>query len=272
MRPSQSQSRTPCLDTYVAAVDLGASSGRVLLARHDAAGQTLAVEEIHRFENGFVRRDEHDCWDVDNLVAQISMGLERIVARDIRLSSVGIDTWGVDYVLLDEAGELLGQAVAYRDHRTDGLIDEVAKSVPRDELYARTGIAFMQFNTIYQLVALKRENRIGWRKPKPAADADYPALPAVRRAVLRTLHQCQHQPVAVAQDQGLGLQVDRAARPAGSLVPSCASQGSVIGEWVSSSGARVKVIAPATHDTASAVIAAHRWRTRTRFISSEPGR
>jgi rhamnulokinase len=135
------------MDTFVAAVDLGASSGRVLLARHSAAQETLGIEEIHRFENGFVHRDGHDCWDVDNLVAQINIGLERIVDRGIALASVGVDTWGVDFVLLDAEGRLLGQAVSYRDHRTDGLMDEVAQIIPRGELYARTGIAFMQFNT-----------------------------------------------------------------------------------------------------------------------------
>ena len=80
------------MNTYVAAVDLGASSGRVLLACHDADRGTLAIEEIHRFGNSFVYRDGHDCWDVDDLVAQITLGLERIVARGVTLASVGIDT------------------------------------------------------------------------------------------------------------------------------------------------------------------------------------
>ena len=111
------------MDTFVAAVDLGASSGRVLLACLGAARETLSIEEVHRFDNGFVNRDGHDCWDVDDLVAQINIGLERIVDRGIKLASVGVDTWAVDFVLLDADGNMLGQPVAYRDHRTDGVME-----------------------------------------------------------------------------------------------------------------------------------------------------
>ena len=146
------------MDTFVAAVDLGASSGRVLLACLGTARDSLKIEEIYRFENKFINRGGHDCWDVDDLVAQINAGLEQIVDQGIALASIGIDTWGVDFVLLDADGKLQGEAVAYRDHRTDGIMEEVFKSIPRDTLYERTGIAFMQFNKLYQLVALKREN------------------------------------------------------------------------------------------------------------------
>lgn len=256
------------MDTYVAAVDLGASSGRVLLARHDAAGQTLAVEEIHRFENGFVHRDGHDCWDVDNLVAQINTGLESIVACGVKLSSVGIDTWGVDYVLLDEHGDLLGQAVAYRDHRTDGLIDEVAKIVPRNELYARTGIAFMQFNTIYQLVALKRENPAWLAQARSLL-----LMPDYLHYRLCGVQSCEYTNASTSQLLSLKTNdwdfelIARLGLPTHWFRPLC-QPGSVIGEWVSSSGARVKVIAPATHDTASAVIAAPLADEDSVYISS----
>jgi len=256
------------MDTFVAAVDLGASSGRVLLARHDAVRETLGVEEIHRFENRFEYRDGHDCWDVDNLVAQITTGLELIIDRGISLSSVGVDTWGVDYVLLDEEGRILGQAVAYRDHRTDGLIDEVAKIVPRDELYARTGIAFMQFNTIYQLVALKRENPVWLSRARSLL-----LMPDYLHYRLCGIQSCEYTNASTSQLLSLKTNdwdrdlLKRLDLPAHWFQPLC-QPGSLIGEWVSRSGARVKVIAPATHDTASAVIAAPLEDEDSVYISS----
>jgi rhamnulokinase len=256
------------MDSYVAAVDLGASSGRVLLARHGAAAQTLAIEEMHRFENRFVHRDGHDCWDVENLVAQITLGLERIIERGIPLASVGIDTWGVDFVLLDEEGRLLGQAVAYRDPRTDGVMDEVFKTIPRAELYRRTGIQFMQFNTLYQLVALARENP--------------PWLPRARTLLLMAdyLHyrlsgvkSCEYTNASTSQMLDLETDswdldlLERLGLPAHWFQP-LSQPGSALGEWISRRGSRVKVIAPATHDTASAVIAAPLEDEQAVYISS----
>lgn len=256
------------MELFVAAVDLGASSGRVMLARHDAAQNTLGIEEVHRFKNGFVHRDGHDCWDIDDLVTQINTGLERIVDRGITLTSVGVDTWGVDFVLLDAKGHLLGQAVAYRDHRTDGLMDEVARLIPRAELYARTGIAFMQFNTIYQLVALKRENP-DW-------------LPHAQTLLLTAdyLHyrlcgtkSCEYTNASTSQllslksntwDVDLIKQLGLPRR----WFPPLNQPGSEIGIWTSRSGQNVKVITPATHDTASAVIAAPLQDEHSVYISS----
>ncbi len=256
------------MELFVAAVDLGASNGRVLLARHAATQETLDIEEIHRFENGFVHRDGQDCWDVDNLVAQINAGLEKIIDRGVTLTSVGIDTWGVDFVLLDAQGQLLGQAVAYRDHRTDGLIDDVARVIPRAELYARTGIAFMQFNTIYQLVALKRENP-HWlpRAETLLLTADY------LHYRLCGVKSCEYTNASTSQLLSLESDtwdfelLEKLGLPARWFQP-LSQPGSEIGEWVSRSGQRVKVITPATHDTASAVIAAPLEDEHAVYISS----
>jgi rhamnulokinase len=256
------------MDTYVAAVDLGASSGRVLLARHDAGRETLAIEEIRRFENGFVRRDGKDCWDVDNLVAQINVGLETIIGRGVALASVGIDTWGVDYVLLDAQGALLGNAVSYRDHRTDGVMEEVFASIPRAELYARTGIQFMQFNTLYQLVALRNENPEWLPRARTLlliADYLHYRLCGVR--------SCEYTNASTSQLLALETNswdfdlLQRLGLPARWFQPLC-QPGSAIGEWVSRRGSRVKVIAPATHDTASAVIAVPLHDEHSVYISS----
>ncbi|WP_417067787.1 rhamnulokinase [Niveibacterium terrae] len=254
--------------THVAAVDLGASSGRVLLARHDSERATLEIEEVHRFPNGFLRRDGHDCWDTEDLVAQIEQGLDAIIARGITPASLGVDTWGVDYVLLDQEGRLLGQAVSYRDHRTDGVMDQVLAAVGREELYARTGIQFMQFNTIFQLAALKKENP-DW-------------LPRVKTLLLMPdyLHyrlggglSCEYTNASTTQLLSLKARdwdrplLRKLGVPEQWFLP-LSQPGRTVGEWTAKSGERVKVVLPATHDTASAVVAVPLEDEHSVFISS----
>ena len=133
-------------DITVAAVDLGASGGRVMAGQVNAAGITL--HEVHRFPNEPVTAGGTLYWDVLRLYADVRRGLE-LAARQFPLASAGIDGWGVDYGLLDEAGGLLGNPVHYRDARTEG----VRVPVPAAELYAVTGTQHLPFNTIYQLAA-----------------------------------------------------------------------------------------------------------------------
>ena len=256
------------MDTFVAAVDLGASSGRVLLACLGAARETLSIEEVHRFDNGFVNRDGHDCWDVDDLVEQINVGLEKIVDRGIKLASVGVDTWAVDFVLLDADGKMLGQPVAYRDHRTDGVMDEVFKTIPRERLYERTGIAFLQFNTIYQLVALLRENP-DWlpRARTLLLMPDYLQYRLCGTQSCETTNASTSQLISV-KTQSWDIDLLRSLGiPLHWFLP-LTQPGTVIGEWVSPNGSRVKVITPATHDTASAVLAVPLEDEDSVYISS----
>ena len=256
------------MDTFVAAVDLGASSGRVLLACLGTARDSLKIEEIYRFENKFINRGGHDCWDVDDLVAQINAGLEQIVDQGIALASIGIDTWGVDFVLLDADGKLLGEAVAYRDHRTDGIMEKVFKSIPRDTLYERTGIAFMQFNTLYQLVALKRENP-AWL---PQAQTLL-LMPDYLQYRLCGTKSCEYTNASTSQLLSLKTNswdrdlLDTFDIPLRWFQP-LTQPGTEIGEWVSKFGHRTKVITPATHDTASAVIATPLEDSDSVYISS----
>ena len=139
------------------AIDIGASSGRHILGRRDDDGR-LSLEEVFRFDNTQVERGGHACWDIESLFASVVAGMKACAAKGIIPESVAIDTWGVDYVLLDEALKECSDAVAYRDKRTEGMIEAVAEVVPDTELYGRTGIQKMSFNTIYQLAALKRED------------------------------------------------------------------------------------------------------------------
>ena len=141
---------------YYLAIDIGASSGRHILG-HLENGK-LVLEEMFRFDNLQVHKNGHDCWDMDNLWNGIIGGLKACKDAGKIPTTVGIDTWGVDFVLLDENDNVIGDAVAYRDSRTEGMQDVVNEIIPAKELYARAGIQYQQFNTIYQLTALKREH------------------------------------------------------------------------------------------------------------------
>jgi len=134
----------------VAAVDLGASGGRVMAGLVGASD--VALHEVHRFANQPVTAGGTLYWDILRLLADVRHGLE-LAARQFPLASAGIDSWGVDYGLLDETGALLGNPVHYRDGRTEGVADRILAAVPAGEIYAVTGIQQLPFNTIYQLAA-----------------------------------------------------------------------------------------------------------------------
>jgi rhamnulokinase len=141
-----------------AAIDLGASSGRVIAGW--VGNQRLASEEVHRFANAPVERDGHLRWDLEAIWQQLLFGLEELARRHPGVVSIGIDTWGVDYGLLDRDGQLVDDPIAYRDDRTADAIAEVDARIAPAERYARTGIAHLRFNTIFQLVADRRSGRL----------------------------------------------------------------------------------------------------------------
>ncbi|WP_368297514.1 rhamnulokinase [Cytobacillus firmus] len=136
------------------AVDIGASSGR-LIAGHLEEG-VLKLQEIYRFENKIIQRNNQYCWDVDTLFTEIKKGIHQCGKLGLKPDSIGIDTWAIDFVLLDENDQPLTDAVSYRDPRTAGMMEEVFKKIGKEELYLETGIQFLSFNTIFQLEALKR--------------------------------------------------------------------------------------------------------------------
>jgi rhamnulokinase len=137
----------------VAAVDLGASSGRVMVGR--VAPNELELTEVHRFSNDPVRLPDGLHWDILRLYREVLAGLREATRAADRLVSIGVDSWAVDYGLLDEAGSLLGDPYHYRDERTAGAVGAVHQVVDPAELYARTGLQFLPFNTIYQLAAAR---------------------------------------------------------------------------------------------------------------------
>lgn len=140
---------------YYLAVDIGASSGRHILG--SIVDGKIELSEIHRFENGMNEKNGHLCWDSEELFRQIVLGMKKCKELGKIPESMSIDTWGVDFVLLDGDDNVIGDAVGYRDGRTDGMDESVYKTVPKRELYTRTGIQRAIFNTIYQLEAIKRK-------------------------------------------------------------------------------------------------------------------
>ena len=143
------------MEKYYLAVDIGASSGRHILG-HLENGK-IELEEIYRFENGMDHKDGKLLWNVERLFVEILNGMKKCKELGKLPVSMAIDTWAVDYVLLDEKDQILGDTYGYRDHRTDGMDAEVAKILPEPELYAKTGIQKQIFNTIYQLMAVEKK-------------------------------------------------------------------------------------------------------------------
>ena len=144
------------MDRYYLAVDIGASSGRHMLA--SMKDGKMHLEEVYRFPNGMDDKNGTLCWDVDRLFTEIKNGLKKCKEIGKIPVSMAIDTWGVDYVLLDQDDRILGDTVGYRDSRTEGMDEKVYEVIPQDELYARTGIQKQIFNTVYQLMAVKESH------------------------------------------------------------------------------------------------------------------
>lgn len=141
---------------YFLAIDIGASSGRHILGSVEDG--KMILEEVYRFWNGMDDVDGSLYWDVDRLFSEIIEGMKKCKEVGKIPVSVGIDTWGVDFVLLDEEDHMIGRAVGYRDHRTDGMDEEVFRIIKEDDLYARTGIQKAIYNTIYQLMAIRKQH------------------------------------------------------------------------------------------------------------------
>jgi len=139
----------------ILAFDLGAESGRAFLGRFD--GRRISLDELHRFSNGPVRMRDALVWPFAKLWQEVLGGLAKATATAGPPASVGVETWGVDYGFLDEAGDLMRNPVCYRDARTEGTLEEAFAVVPKEELYARTGIQFMRLNTLFQLIAERRK-------------------------------------------------------------------------------------------------------------------
>jgi rhamnulokinase len=240
---------------HLGVVDLGAESGRVYLARYN--GAQLTLEEIHRFANEPVALEGHLYWNVLTLWQQLLNGLRKARSQAGRLDSVGIDTWGVDYALLDEGGLLLGIPFHYRDARTQGIMEAVFQRVPRESIYAQTGIQFMPINTLYQLIAHQRQQPTLLREARRLLmipDLFHAWLSGERLGEYTnaTTTQCW----SVPQGRWATELLSALDLPTG-LLPPVVRPGTKLGvlrpAFQEELGSSVQVIAPATHDTAAAV-------------------
>ena len=143
---------------YYLSIDLGATSGRTIIAKYD--GERVEMSELTRFETKQIHRDGHVFWNLPQLRDEILFALQKIEEQGITLTSIGIDTWGCDVAFFDKNGELIGLPYCYRDPHTDGAMERYfAECMPQQELYERTGIQFMPFNTLFQLDTIRRENK-----------------------------------------------------------------------------------------------------------------
>jgi rhamnulokinase len=257
------------------AIDLGAESGRVMAGLWN--GKSLRLEELHRFPNGPVPLAGTLRWDVLRLLAEIQNGLALAGKKYGRnIVSVGADTWGVDFVLLSKSGELFGQPFHYRDARTNGVMEKAFKKVPRREIFAQTGLQFMQINTLYQLLALKADH------PDVLEAADcllmmpdffHWALCGSRAGefTIGSTSQCLN-PVTRNWASGLLKKFGLPAR----IFPKVVMPGTKLGALRPSVAGpaglgKVQVIAPPSHDTASAIAGVPTSRTGTpdwAYISS----
>jgi rhamnulokinase len=248
----------------VLAVDLGAESGRVMAARYD--GQRLELEELHRFPNVPIAVDdavfgETLCWDVRRLWGDIQGGLAR--GRAAGPASIGVDTWGVDFALLDAAGALLGPPVHYRDRRTEGVMEQVVARVGRATIFEQTGIQFMPINTLYQLASLAAR-----QAPQLGLATTLLTMPDLFNYWLTGARACERTNASTTQ-----LYNPQAGRWAYELMeavglppaifPEIIPPGTLLGRHEG-----VPVIAPGCHDTASAVAGVPARGDRFCYISS----
>jgi rhamnulokinase len=254
------------------ALDLGAESGRVVAGGFD--GSKLVLDEIHRFPNTPVRILGTLYWDALALFNEIKRGLSIAAKKEGNsLTSLGVDTWGVDYGLIDAQGQLLSNPCHYRDARTDGMMDEAFRRMPRREIYEHTGIQFMFFNTVYQLLS-----EVVHRTPALAASRQMLFMPDLinfwltgRKVNERTIASTSqmYDPHLRDWSQPLLTKLGIPQGIMGEIVSPGAMLGPLLPEVAEETGAGpLAVIAPGCHDTASAVAAVPARGGRSAYLSS----
>lgn len=245
------------MEKYYLAIDIGASSGRHILS-HMENGKMM-LEEIHRFPNGMVEKQGQKVWDVEALFREIRTGMRKCGELGKIPVSVGIDTWAVDFVLLDGEDQRIGNAVAYRDDRTKKMDKKVYERIDEKELYERTGIQKQLFNTIYQLMALKETDPGALQgAAKLLMIPDYFHFLLTGNAVTEYTNATTTQLVnAETKDWDWEL-IDRLGYPK-TIFQKIQMPGTKLGslkdDIAEEIGYHCKVVLPATHDTGSAVLA-----------------
>ena len=258
------------MSNYYLAIDIGASSGRHILGYIEEG--KLKMEEIHRFENGISDNNGEACWNLTKLFEEIKLGMKKCKEIGKLPVSVGIDTWGVDFVLLDHNDKVLGNTVAYRDSRTKGMDEKVYSVISEDKLYARTGIQKQLFNTIYQLMAVKETHSEYLEQAQSML-----LVPDYFNFLLSGQKRCEYtnattsqlvNPITKGWDEEL---IDLLGYPR-RIFTEIGLPGTVLGtltkEISEEVGFDCKVVLPATHDTGSAVLAVPSNEKNPLYISS----
>ncbi|MCR5450803.1 MAG: rhamnulokinase [Solobacterium sp.] len=254
------------------AVDIGASSGRHIIGQLENG--KISLKEIYRFENRLIEKNGHLCWDIDHLASEVIEGIRQCAVQGYKPETMGIDTWAVDYVLLDSEGKRTGDAVAYRDERTDHIREQLEEKniLSFAEHYAKTGIQYQKFNTVYQLLALKQEH------PEQLENAEVMLMiPDYLNYVLTGVMKQEYTNATTTAlvnaqsndwDEELIAKLGLPRR----FFRKISLPGSVVGEFTEAirrkTGLSIKVILPATHDTGSAYLAVPAEDENAVFLSS----
>ena len=258
------------MSEYYLAIDIGASSGRHILGKLHKG--KIELEEVYRFSNEMENRNGRLCWNIQRLFQEMINGLKKCAEVGKIPTFMGIDTWGVDFVLLDENVQLIGDAVCYRDDRTIGMEMQVYQKISLRELYGRTGIQKLPFNTIYQLMAVKMNEPNQLEEAKTLL-----MIPEYFNFLLTGVKKAEYTNATSTQlvsaetkiwdyelMELLGYQVG--------IFQEISKPGTTVGNFTEAIrkeiGFNCEVLLPATHDTASAVVAVPSNEEDTLYLSS----
>lgn len=258
-----------CLTKTYVAVDLGASGGRLMVGSR--IDNRIEIQQAYRFANHMIQKDDHFYWDVDLIFKEMIHGLQLVSVSNQNITSMGIDSWAVDYVLIDAYGKRVAPVFAYRDHRTDDTMQRVFALMSPKDIYQKTGIAFMQFNTIYQLYEHARSNG-QINETTLLFIPDYLNYLLTGKKYIEYTNATATQLLNAAMrdwddDLLACIGVDKG------VFAQWIEPGTMIGqisqEVEQKTGlTNVKVIAPATHDTASAIVSMPADAVGFAYISS----
>lgn len=252
------------------AVDIGASGGRHILGWIENG--KIRIEEVYRFENRLEEKDGHLCWNLERIFQEVVNGLQCCTKINRIPLSIGIDTWGVDFVLLDQAGKVLGNTVAYRDDRTRGMDAEVYQIIKEEELYRRNGIQKQLFNSVYQLRALQKQEPDLLNKAR-----NFLMIPEYLNFLLTGEKKNEYTNATTTQlvnaqtrdwDDELIERLGLSRRIFGKLHMPKSSVGYLLQEIQQVVGFDAEVVLPATHDTGSAVLAVPTNDDHSIYLSS----
>lgn len=240
---------------YYLSIDIGASSGRHILS--SVQNGKLVLEEVYRFENGMTQKDGHLVWEYEKLFSNIIAGLKECKKLDKIPVSVGIDTWGVDYALIDADGKVIGDVYAYRDGRTEEPIKKVHEIIPFETLYKRTGSQFQIYNTIYQLYTDKLSGKLDKAER-------FLMMPDFFNYLLTGVMKNEFTNASTtglmsAKTRDWDMETVKELDLPEKLFKELSDPATLVGnlkpEIAKEIGYDLKVVLPATHDTASAVMA-----------------